>query len=152
MKYFSAILFLFLLQRCIKEPISTSDAFLKNTTSHYMTLRGYYQGGTNNAERLELGPGEEIKYGDGFARGKNVEGFDPFYFVNADSIVVTFDNKYPVTHYIYAKPPVVQPQKSYLYSSLRNLGNYKSYEVEKDGSSYFLYTYKFTEQDFQFAQ
>jgi len=97
---------LFLSLGCVIERSTRTEAALRNASTHYITMQGYRFGVATNGDRLELGPGEEIEFGDNQARGKNVDGFSSSHLGDADSVVVTFDQLYKVTHYVHVAPPV----------------------------------------------
>ncbi len=122
---FCIILF-YLLAGCKKEESTNYYAYLKNKTLHKIEIRPYV-GNIFPADKVvKLLAGETKQIANGFDRGivGNV-GFNSSYLNASDSIVVIFDNLYSITHYF--KSPVIFSTKYYLYSSLRNVGNYLSY-------------------------
>lgn len=136
---------------CIKEYTTHSKAFWENKSSHHIVVTGYH-GGVILKDKIDLAPGENFKVGYGTQRGKDYDGFGFEYFNNADSLIVTFDNTYKVVHY-FINPPNQSP-KSYLFTSNRNLGYYLSYKKESNQDKRVtstVYTYEFTEADYQFA-
>lgn len=73
-----------------------------------------------------------------------------------DSLVVTFDKKYAITH--YKNDSISLNSEGYLYhaDSLRNIFNPSSYEVKQVSQSKhtrnWIFTYTFTEEDYQDAK
>ena len=153
MKTIILIIICGLLISCIKQEESTHyKAIIKNPTLHTIRLEGYSSGMILPGDTILLGAGQEIKIADGSSRGKNTSGFTPNYFRNADSIIITFDHQYKVVHYIDS--PLIQAPKSYLYTSTRNIVNYKSYKkvsTEEKHGVFNDFTYVFTEEDYQYA-
>ena len=137
---------------CTKDYGTTISSSIKNSTNHQIKITFYYSGITYPDKILLLNAGDSIKFGFGFMYGiVDHGGFSSDYFGSAnDSIIVTFDNLYSITH--YANTPVSMSPKHYLYSSLRNLGNYLSWEYwYHDNSKYArqaFYLYRFVEQDY----
>ncbi len=146
---FSFIMIMF--GSCIKEKTTHYKAYLKNPTNHRIVIKGYKGGVPVPNEVIELGGSEEIKYADGWLRGEEMPMFFADYFKNVDSVVVTFDNQYNVTHYTIN--PALQSPKSYSPTNPRNILNYKNFVVSyvTDGLTYKIFTYTFTEADYQFA-
>ena len=95
-------------------------------------------------------PNQSIQIADGSIKGSvSSPGFSSKY--KGDSIWVIFDNIYRITHYINV--PVKLYPKNYIFSSLRNIGNPKSYRFVSTpmygGKSYKNeHFYEFIEQDF----
>lgn len=139
---------------CTKEHgITTIFSNIKNSSAHQIKITFYYSGITYPDKILLLNPGDSVKFGFGYEYGilNQGGGLSSDYFGSAnDSIVVSFDNLYSITHYV--NTPVSLNSKHYLYSSLRNLANYLSWEYWYHDSSkdarqeYFLY--RFSEQDY----
>lgn len=136
---------------CIREKTTHYKAFLKNTTNHHIMMKGYKGGVPVPNDVIELGGSEETKYADGWLRGEDMPLFFADYFKDVDSIVVTFDNQFKVTHYS-VNPPLPSP-KSYGPTDPRNILNYKNFSVSyvTDGITYKFFTFSFTESDYQFA-
>lgn len=136
---------------CTKEKTTNYSAFLKNGTSHQIVIKGYTNGSVFQNDIIQLAPGETKQIANGTDRGI-VEngGFTPYHFQTSDSLRVTFDNQYTLTHY-FKTPSSLYP-KHYLYSSLRNIGNYQSYVLQSRDLSKFkrenVYNYEFSEQDY----
>ena len=140
-----------ILSGCIKEYTTHSKAFWENSTSHHIVVTGYRNGGIMQ-DKIDLNPGENFQVGFGTQRGEDYEGFGFEYFNDADSLIVTYDNTYKVVHYFIN--PSTQSLKSYLITSNRNLGSYLSYKKESTQEKRVtntVYTYEFTESDYQFA-
>lgn len=152
MKINIVIILLLLFQiGCTKEKITIYKAFLKNTTNHEIKIIPYFSGITYSNKNVILHPGDSVKIGDGFDRGLvNHGGFSSEYLSGSDSLVVSFDNLYTITHYFTT--PSTLSNKHYLYSSGRNLGNYLNWEYSYSDLSKnkreAIYLYKFIEQDF----
>lgn len=123
---------------CIKEKTTDYTATLYNRTSYNIVILSFKGGMVNTDETIKLGSGDSIKIADGYDRGDiKTPGFTSGFFGGPDdSSVVTYDNEYHVTHYLYE--PAQKSSKYYLYSSTRNISNNKSYEFtrkkEKSGS------------------
>ena len=142
---------LFLFSSCIKEKTTSYFTLLKNPTSHKIIIKSYSSGTVDNNHIISLMPNSEFQIANGFDRGIiGNAGFNSPYFENKDSVRVTFDNLYTITHYF--KLPVNFETKYYLYGSNRNLGNYLSYNYSfNDISNYKRdnrYNYIFLEQDY----
>ena len=151
MKKIAILIYFFGLISCIKEKTTSFTATLRNTTSHQIIIKPYSFGNIVSNNIISLLPNTEFQLAKGFDRGINGNaGFSSMYFENADSLKVTFDNLYSITHYF--KTPATYNNKYYSYSSLRNLGNYLSFNFNSiDISSYKrenTYTYTFVEQDY----
>lgn len=152
MKIFFAIAVITLLAGCTKEESTLSYAYLKNGTSHKVEFRPYFSGNVPADKIIILLSNETKEIAKAvFARGKGNHGFSSSYFGGpGDSIIVVFDDLYSITHYS-STPASVNP-KHYLFTSLRNIGNPKSYDLQsRDISKYQrenIYTYTFTEQDY----
>jgi len=148
----------FLFQSCVKEHYTLYKAFLINNSSHNITVFFYKQGWVHEGDTLRLNLGDSVIIADGSMRGEiNTPGFNSKHFGNPnDSIVAVFDDSFRVVH--YADPPrdSLLADKYYLFSSLRNIGNPKSYEFERIKQSKHVYNnihrYYFTEADYEFAK
>ena len=136
---------------CIKEDITIYYAYVKNKSTHQIQINPYSSGTVVSANVISLIPNQEIKISDdGFVRGiAPNSGFGSKYFAGVDSLVVVFDNLYPITH--YANTPVSLASKYYLFTSTRNIGNKYSYILIGEDSKHQRknsYYYDFTEQDY----
>lgn len=139
---------------CTKEKITVYSVYAKNSTNHQIKIVPYFSGVIDNAKILFLNPGDSIKFAYGFERGiVNHGGFGSGLFSGIssnDSVVILFDNLYSISHYLNT-PSSLAP-KYYLHSSLRNFGNYLSWEYSADDISKnkreAFYLYKFIEQDY----
>jgi len=141
----------FILMSCNKEKSTFYQAYAKNSSSHQLKIVPYFSGVAYNNRIVFLAPGDSTLFGNGVYYGKvGNAGFDSKYISGSDSIVVTFDNTYSISHY-FITPASFSP-KYYLYSSLRNLGNYLSWDYSfNDPSKYrreAFYLYRFTDQDY----
>lgn len=144
-----------LLMGCKKEEVTFYYAYLKNKSTHQIQIKPYSLGAVVSANIISLTPNQEIKISDdGSIRGiSQNSGFGSKYFSGVDSLIVTFDGLYSITHY-FINPTSPVP-KHYLYTSNRNLGNKYSYLLVGQDSKYTRtnsYYYDFTEQDFMDAQ
>jgi hypothetical protein len=149
------IVFFLCAAACTKEEITIYRAFIKNITVHQVKIIPYSQGTAPVSKHILLNPGDSLKVADGSDRGiVNHGGFHSDYLAGSDSIIVVFDNLYPVSHYITTPPSFAE--KYYLYSSIRYIANYLSWEYSyRDISRYkreALYLYKFTEEDYLYSQ
>jgi hypothetical protein len=152
MKYlvYSLIISLFLLS-CSKEKSTQYIATLTNTTTHKITILFYKGGIVFPTDTIKLFTNQPYEIANGFDRGRSsTPGFSSKYFGGPnDSIVVVFDNIYKVSH--YADAPVNLARKYYLFSSLRNIGNPKSYRfelTEEKNGNVKKHFYDFIEQDY----
>ena len=146
---FHYLIAIFILLGCIKESQTSYTAELVNDTNHSIVIE-YFQNGISMPNlTIDLKPHNSVIITSGFDRGiVNNAGFDSEYF--GDSAIVTFDSMYKMTHYFDS---ISNPSnKSYLYSSLRNLFNYLSYDYSYTDESKYKrnasYKYNFTEQDY----
>jgi hypothetical protein len=146
-----------LLQGCTKDRYTLCKALLINPTDHKITILPYKAGQVPATDTLRLKPQDSIVIADGSQRGeRNGPGFSSKYFGGpADSNVVIFDDSFRVVHYVDL-PDTPLAIKHYLYHSLRNLSNIKSYELEQIKQSKHVYEnihrYYFTEADYDFAR
>ena len=139
---------------CEKESSTNYKASLTSTTAHNIEIRPYYGGTSPSNKRVFLGNGEEFEIAEGSNWGKGDSGFDSKFFGAPDSIIVIFDGTFKCTHYV--NTPGALANRYYLFSSLRNLMNPKSYQYKVlDKSKHEMnvsYTYSFTDQDYLDAQ
>jgi hypothetical protein len=136
---------------CVKEESTLYYAYIKNGTSHKVQIKPYFSGSIPSDKIITLLANESKEIANGFDRGKGDQGFSSSYFGGpGDSIIVVFDDLYSITHYS-STPASVNP-RHYLFTSLRNIGNPKSYDLQsRDISKYQRenkYTYTFIEQDY----
>jgi hypothetical protein len=148
---FITITGLFFIIGCQKEKSTFYQAYIKNATSHQVKIVPFFSGTTNSNKIILLAAGDSVLVGHGVDWGKvDHAGFNSEYFSGSDSIVVSFDNSYSISHYF--NTPSLFSTKYYLYSSLRNLGNYLSwlysFHDESKYSRRAFYLYRFTEQDY----
>jgi hypothetical protein len=147
--YLGLLIFLFV--GCTKEQITNYKANLSNTTIHTIVIRPYFGGSVPNNKIITLTPNGTFQIANGTDWGiVNNGGFDSDSFGGSDSIVVTFDNIYSITH--YTTQLTLLASKYYLVSSNRNLYNKNSYLYTYQDPSKTRresnYLYKFVEQDF----
>lgn len=147
-----------LLQGCTKDRYTLYKALLINPTGHKITILPYKAGQVPATDTLRLKPKDSIVIADGSQRGeRNGPGFSSKYFGGpADSNVVIFDDSFRVVHYADPPPDSLLAHKYYLFSSLRNIANSKSYQLEQVRQSKHVYEnihrYYFTEADYDFAR
>lgn len=154
MKYFiPTIIIVFFFASCKKEPYTAYEAYLINKSGHIIEIRPYFNGTAPAANTIRLQINDTFKIAEGSDRGlisASDGGFSSKYLSGEDSIRVIFDNTYFISHYV--KAPLMLAPKYYLYTSLRNLGNYKSYSAASNNlsktSRLNIYRYTFTEQDY----
>ena len=151
MKYYIGLITAFLFAGCIKEGSTSYRAVMINPTMHTIEFRPYYGGVVPPANVFKIGANDTLEIALGSFRGiVGQGGFISKYFAGTDSVLVVYDNLYSIVHYVYT--PVALNPRHYLYSSLRNIGNLKSYEYTfKDHYKGFRssnYKYIFTEQDY----
>jgi hypothetical protein len=140
---------------CIKEELTNYSAYIENPLQHRIEIKPFKGGFSKDTDLITLSPGVIFKIAEGFDRGKNNGGgFNSEYLIGTDSIVVIFDSLYKAVHFINNTDST--SGNYYSYSSKRNLGNYESYHIEKTDetkhSITFEYIYKFTEEDYNYAQ
>ncbi len=139
-----------------KEEITELKAHLKNNTNHKIEILHFKNGIVIPGDTIILNPGYDFIYGESSHRGEvKVPMFSTKYSISEeDSIVVIFDDKYQVVHYV--NPPSILSSRHYLYESTRNLGNRFSYEFshKKRGTGRYIniHRYTFTEDDYNFAK
>ena len=143
------------LASCIKEDSTNYYGYLKNTTNHQIKITPYFSGALIQANIVTLSPNERKEIAYGSVRGlQNGGGFTSKYFSGSDSIIVTFDDLYPISHYLIT--PISLRPKYYLHSSTRNIGNIDSYQVQvKNLSAHIrenIFSFEFVEQDYLDAQ
>ncbi len=136
---------------CIKETSTNYYAYLNNKTTHKIEITPYRLGSVVTSKILVLNANVNKEITNGAGRGLNGNvGFTSANFAGMDSVKVIFDNTYVITHYFNTSFSFFS--KFYLYDSLRNLDNYKSYfftsndlsKVKRENK----YVYIFTEQDY----
>lgn len=150
---------LLLLLVCIScgEEHTNYKASLENQTSVSILVLPYKSGIVNKSDTIKLSPNESYKIAEGSERGKIEK---PFFMTSIlavgenDSIIVCFDNKYYVRHYVIT-PSNVQA-KYHSFESNRNIINRDNYKyiIEKKRrlSIYSNHIYNFTEEDYEFAK
>lgn len=142
---------LFLICSCIKERVTLYKAVLVNNTSHKIVIKPFF-GGVNPSEKtITLLSNQNFEIASGSDRGFGNQGFSSSYFGGPnDSVFVTFDDLYSITHYF--NTPSSLATKHYLSSSIRNIGNPSSYSLQTNQLSKYqqenFFTYTFTEQDY----
>jgi hypothetical protein len=150
MKIYLVMLFV-IFTGCTKEQITSYSAYLSNNTTHNIVIRPYFKGIVPNNKIVSIAANDSFQIANGTDRGiVNNAGFNSDYLSGSDSITVTFDNLYKITHY-FTQPDFLAP-KYYLVTSNRNIYNkdnysytYKDPTKNRRESSYL---YKFVEQDF----
>lgn len=142
---------------CKKESSTRFEAYLINKSGHSIEIKPYFNGFVSTVNIMRLQQNDTLQIADGFYRGISSDssaGFIPKYFAGADSLIVVFDNTYSITHYI--NTPSLLNSKYYLFTSQRNIGNPRSYQmIIKSSSSTFReneFWYTFTQQDYLDAQ
>ena len=151
MKMLFALITISLIPSCTKESITIYYAYLKNTTMHKIEMKPYFSGVVRNDKVVTLLAGEVKQIADGSYRGiGNQAIFLSEYMTGADSLVVVFDDMFPIIHYGIT-PPSTAP-KYYLFTSNRNVGNSKNYKLEtRDLNKHKrenTFTFYFIEQDY----
>ncbi len=151
MKLILILGFALLFTSCHKEESTLYYAYLKNTTSHKVEIRPFFSGSIPADKVITLLANETKEIANGMDRGIGNQGFSSSYFGGPnDSVVVLFDNLYSITHYF--NTPTTLNSKYYLFTSLRNIGNPKSYLLEKRDISKYQrenkFTFEFKEQDY----
>lgn len=143
---------LVILTSCNKERSTMYNANLINNTSHSIVIRPYSSGQivTENVIIIPTLTRKEIA--NGIDRGINGNsGFSSKYLDNSDSLRVTFDDIYTITHYNFSNPSSLNT-RHYLNTSLRNLINYRSYLFDSKSLSKYqvenTYNFEFKEQDY----
>lgn len=157
LKTFLSLFALIAFSTCQVEQQTYYTGFLKNaTTSHTIKILFYKSGIVYPNDTLFLLPGQQLEIGRGFQRGlSDKPGFSSGHFGGPnDSSVVIFDNSYRVAH--YSNTPAQLAPKHYINTSLRNIGNPKSYkfETERPSKNSWRKThhYEFIEEDYLFAK
>lgn len=140
---------------CTKERSTNYVATLYNGTSHNIEIKPYYGGVSPANKKINLGPLESLEIANGSRRGIGENaGFSSNVLGSPDSMIVIFNNTFSITHYTVT--PTAFSNKYYLYTSLRNIENFKSYEytILKDSKHErgVSYKYTFTNQDYLDAQ
>jgi hypothetical protein len=148
MRYTILISFITFLS-CKKDYNSQFQASLVNKTTHTIKVLFFNSGIVRVTDTIQLQPNQSFQIAKGSQRGSvSSPGFSSNY--TGDSIWVVFDNVYRISHYINA--PTQKYFKHYLFSSLRNIGNPKSYRfvsTPSNGNSFFNeHFYEFIEQDY----
>ena len=152
MKFFLRIIIIVFLFGCSKEDTTNYYAYFKNSTAHNIIILPFKSGTVNQTDTIKLFPQQQIKFAGGVHRGLvSVPGFSSQHFGGPeDSIIVTFDNTYKISH--YSNTPLQKATKYYLFVSLRNIGNPLSYRFESKSLSKHMrennHYYEFTEQDY----
>jgi hypothetical protein len=151
MKYFLFAICILMLNGCSKEEHTLYIAFLINSTAHNIEIHPYFAGIVPADKIITLNGGGNKEIANGMYRGT---GKDPVflseYMTGADSLVVIFDQLYSITH--YGNPPLILNTKHYFFSSPRNIGNVKNYQIESrklgKHSIENKFTFIFIEQDY----
>jgi len=148
----SAIL---LLISCKKEEQTYYSVYIENRSTVAVEIIPYKSGIIHSDDRILLSPGAKFQFAEGFDRGINIGGgFDSKYLTGTDSIAVLFNSVKKTIHFM--NNTSTSENSYYSYNSERNLGNWESYEMDVTDDSKFrrtiIYTYIFSELDYNFAQ
>ena len=141
-----------LLVGCFKEQSTNYYAYSKNSTNHTLVIITYLKGQIISSSIINLLPLMSFQVAKGTFRGLVWNGgFSSKYYDAMDSIRVTFDNVYTITHYNFNNPSPLN-SKYYLNTSLRNIINFRSYTFESKSLSKNQlennYNFEFIEQDY----
>lgn len=145
------IIFSLLALSCSKEKYTSYTTKLYNKSTHIIKIEPYIKGILNTPYVTVLKPDSIIQIASGGQRGIGV-GKSGFFSnqINADSLIVTFDNLYSIVHYLVE--PSNKSPRYYLYSNFRNLINMESYAFreisESSNTQSEYYDYTFSEQDY----
>lgn len=152
MKYTITFLVVLFLNSCVKDYNSSYTATFINKTGHQISILFYKGGIVSQTDTIKLSSQQQFQFANGSQRGTiNSPGFSSKYFGSGDdSIIVVFDNLYKVSH--YGNTPLLKARKYYLFDSLRNILNPKSYRFVSTPNSKNSYQndhyYEFIEQDY----
>jgi hypothetical protein len=141
--YLSYIALAVIITSCCKGSFSTSTSIVNNT-KFSITFIPYYNGELLKSSRNDLKSGEKIN--SGFPC---LTDYCYFNGQKVDSLIVSFDDKYKVSHYsLYDSIST----KGIIYKSKRNLFNVNSFNIERTKvtkcSELTSFIYTFTEQDY----
>lgn len=109
-----------------------------------------------NGYSISLMPSDSVQISQNIYMGlgkMNSPGFNNMYFAYADSMIITFDDSFVVTH--YRDRPLAFSDKHYLLQDTRNLINIANWQQAFDESKWQLtvyYSYTFAEQDYEYAK
>jgi hypothetical protein len=128
-----------------------TKASWKNESTHTIEIKSYAAGIVQPHHSVQLNPGQEIIIADYMRVGKYSSGlgFSSDYIQGSDSLIVTFDGLYKMSHYIIT--PVNTAIHFYTNTSRRHLGNNLSYtatETQNDNTTNLVFQYRFIEQDY----
>jgi len=142
---------LLLICSCSKEEVTLYKAILVNNSGHKIVIQPFFAGVNPSERTITLLSNQNFEIASGSDRGFGNQGFSSSYFGGPnDSVIVTFDDLYSITHYFNA--PSVLAARHYLFSNNRNIGNPASYDLQTNRLSKYqeenIFTYTFTEQDY----
>jgi hypothetical protein len=147
----AVFLLLFLISSCIKERVTLYKATLVNNSSHKIVVKPYFSSVNPSDKTITLLTNQNFEIAYGTDPGFGNQGFSSSYFGGPnDSVIVTFDDLYSITHYF--NTPSSLSTKHYLFNSNRNIGNPVSYSLQTNRLSKYqqenIFTYTFIEQDY----
>jgi len=153
-KYLIVILAL-LLCSCEKEDTTYSNVLVENLTQHHINIIPYTNGMIDSNRIFSLSYAQEKSIEShtdmGISSGPIYFGD---YFYGVDSIIVIWDNTYPVTHMI--SDSFISNNKYIPAFHNRNIGYLGKYEIRKVKESkhniIWTATYSFTEADYEYAK
>lgn len=147
----TALVILYASACSVKEEVSSTSVILFNNTEHQISITSFRNGVANNSSLIHLPNYGNYTIESGSSLGKTkgpVYFFD--YFQNVDSVVVMWDNTYPITHMI--SDSFISTDKYIPFGNSRNLGNGNAYtnELTEETKYTIAWTvkYTFTEQDY----
>jgi hypothetical protein len=140
------------LSGCTKEDTTLSYAKLYNNSGVKIEVTLFSSGMPLNEYLVRLAPNDSIEVSTNEYMGKgksNDPGFNNAYFSISDSVIVTFNDSFTITH--YRDTPLVTAAKYYLPSHSRCLLNIKNWAHSSEETKHVAtsrYQYAFTEQDY----
>lgn len=140
---------------CIKDGKTNTFININNSTNHFVKLIPFRNGSVDSSKIRDIPSNASIEIENRFLKGKTKQPVVLWdYFENLDSIIVFWDNIYPVTHML--SDTFYSTNKYIQFNDNRNIGLSDSYSTtsseETKISINWQVTYSFTEQDYQYAQ
>ena len=162
LKYlFICCLVLYSFSSCVKDYITLNKAILVNETAHDISIFIFKKGGLANRDSIAINAHDSVVILQGTSKGEKAgvdwQGATGAFKNTGDSVIVIFDNNFPVTHYYqYSPESIYRAEKYYLFSSSRNVLNLDNFILNQEKLTKHKYEnilrYRFAEQDYEYAK
>lgn len=142
-----------LLSSCTKDKVTTIVAKLHNKSGVKINFTPYKGGVVVSDKSFTLNDNDSFQIAFESEMGDiKMWGFSSEYISGMDSIIITFDSIYKISH--YSNETTATSLKHYQPSNPRNIFVGSNYEfvMKREGEMTNLHYYTFTESDYEFAK